>query len=1041
MRVHRDRVFRLDLRGRIAAACLLASLVAVPAGAVAPTANEEAAAKLERLTLPKPAVVGGAASEAAPNATGVQPGGEVRGRSAGAPGFSVAARRKASEGALEAWAGQGAARRFDVRRNARTGLPHRLVGPPVSIVDGPGRGRAFAQASEVESAARAWLAAHPALWAGDETPAASDLALVKAHHVGATWFLVFQQKHLGFEVEGGRVDLRVRDDGGLALLGSDWMPGVDVDPRAAKLAQGVNDARARLEIGFDPGRDRALEAERVVLPLPAEGGGIEYRVADRVRHRTDDPPALWRTCVDANTGETLARENDLRYETGLVTAKVHPATPTDPLATLPLRDAVVGTALDSAYTNAVGRYTMANVSSGTPISAGLRGPYAEIHRTVASAPFLIQNAPPNDTLNFLWQLPQADSSEADAFYHVHVARQYVKKIEPAFNALDYRMPVTVNIPAVCNAYWDGVGVNFFRWGLQGNGRACANTGMIADVVYHEFGHGLTQETWTPFSPSGGMHEGLSDYLAATITNQPVIGRGFFGPGTSIRTTQNTQLVNAPSCGGEVHCIGNAVSGSLWDLRRNLIASLPDSATAIRLADSLFHFAGYGGSAWHDDYAIDLLVVDDDDGNLLNGTPHYGPIKAAFAAHGISVPDTTSGVWIAHTPLPDAAMGAGPFQVDAAMGSFADAFVAGSATLHWRYQGGMWHAVTMTPLGGENYRGAIPTPPGGGPVDYYLTASDAGQRTAASPEDAPVSTHTFYAGNLTTVFADDFETDQGWTSQTSAPSGRWMRVDPNGTPDPDYPTFFYQGEDDHTANAGRFAWVTGDTTAGLDPGAADVDGGCVTLLSPKIDLSALANARLEYWRWFTDETRYDDTLFVEVSGDDGATWTELERQPFTQNAWQKKSFDIASYVNLTSQFRFRVRTCDVGGGSIVEAMLDDFVITTRATGLVAAEDADVPGVAFVGRAQPSPASSGAQVRIAYGVPRAAAGEKAAPTVLSIVDASGRVVRTLVDEELAPGRYSAVWDGTNSRGERAGAGVYLIRFTTAGQHASGKVVRLN
>jgi hypothetical protein len=615
-------------------------------------------------------------------------------------------------------------------------------------------------------------------------------------------------------------------------------------------------------------------------------------------------------------------------------------------------------------------------------------------------------------------------------------RAAIRKIDPAFNALDYRVPVTVNIPSVCNAYWDGVGVNFFKWGLQSSGRACANTGMIADVIYHEYGHGITQETWAPYGPSGAMHEGLSDYLAATITNQPVIGRGFFGPGTSIRSTQNTIQVNAPSCGGEVHCVGNAISGSLWDLRRNLIAAGPDSATAIALSDSLFHFAGYGAAPWHDDYLLDLLVVDDNDGNLLNGTPHYGAIKAAFTAHGIAVPDTTSGVWIAHSPLPDANVGTGPFTVDASMGSFAGGFLPGSAVLHWRVGNGAWNTVAMSALGGDAYRGTIPAPAGGGKVTYYLTAADAGQRTASSPEGAPAELHSFAVGALTGVFADDFETDKGWSSITSAASGRFMRVDPHGTPDPDYPSFFYQGEDDHSANPGHFAWVTGDTTAGLDPGAADVDGGCVTLLSPKIDLSALSNARLSYWRWFTNESSFDDTLFVEVSADDGATWHELERQVYTQNAWVQKSFDIASAIPLTGSFRFRVRTCDTGGGSITEAMLDDFAITTRAFNAVAVEDGDLPTVAFVGGIHPNPAAGGSQVTIAYAVPRGAA-----DALLQVVDASGRVVRTLVQGAVAPGRYAATWDGANSRGERVSAGVYFVRFVSAGHHASGKVVRLN
>jgi hypothetical protein len=152
------------------------------------------------------------------------------------------------------------------------------------------------------------------------------------------------------------------------------------------------------------------------------------------------------------------------------------------------------------------------------------------------------------------------------------------------------------------------------------------------------------------------------------------------------------------------------------------------------------------------------------------------------------------------------------------------------------------------------------------------------------------------------------------------------------------------------------------------------------------------------------------------------------------------------VALTNQFRFRVRTCDVGGGSVVEAGLDDFAITTRSYGTVDAGpgpvgDSDIPVLAFVGSVQPNPARGGSAARIAFGVPRARTGQSGAKAVLQVVDLRGRLVKTLINDSLAPGRYGAIWDGTNTRGERTGAGVYFARLAVDGQSASGKIVRLD
>jgi flagellar hook assembly protein FlgD len=59
-------------------------------------------------------------------------------------------------------------------------------------------------------------------------------------------------------------------------------------------------------------------------------------------------------------------------------------------------------------------------------------------------------------------------------------------------------------------------------------------------------------------------------------------------------------------------------------------------------------------------------------------------------------------------------------------------------------------------------------------------------------------------------------------------------------------------------------------------------------------------------------------------------------------------------------------------------------------------------------------------------------------LSVLDVHGRRVRTLVDGERAPGAHSAIWNGTDQRGERAASGVYLIRLVAGELRATTRVV---
>ena len=65
-----------------------------------------------------------------------------------------------------------------------------------------------------------------------------------------------------------------------------------------------------------------------------------------------------------------------------------------------------------------------------------------------------------------------------------------------------RSTVYVNEDDVCNAYFDGE-LHFYR-----RGGGCNNTGRIADVSYHEWGHGFHYYNLLAGEYDGSMSEGL-----------------------------------------------------------------------------------------------------------------------------------------------------------------------------------------------------------------------------------------------------------------------------------------------------------------------------------------------------------------------------------------------------------------------------------------------------------------------------------------------------------------------------------------------------
>jgi hypothetical protein len=59
-------------------------------------------------------------------------------------------------------------------------------------------------------------------------------------------------------------------------------------------------------------------------------------------------------------------------------------------------------------------------------------------------------------------------------------------------------------------------------------------------------------------------------------------------------------------------------------------------------------------------------------------------------------------------------------------------------------------------------------------------------------------------------------------------------------------------------------------------------------------------------------------------------------------------------------------------------------------------------------------------------------------LRVHDLAGRVVRTLADGVMRPGRYNVNWSGTDDRGRELARGVYFCRFSAGDYRATEKLV---
>jgi len=96
----------------------------------------------------------------------------------------------------------------------------------------------------------------------------------------------------------------------------------------------------------------------------------------------------------------------------------------------------------------------------------------------------------------------------------------------------------------------------------------------------------------------------------------------------------------------------------------------------------------------------------------------------------------------------------------------------------------------------------------------------------------------------------------------------------------------------------------------------------------------------------------------------------------------------------------------------------------------------PGTAIAGpptlMAMPNPFSAGLTVRYAVG--------RVGPVRMRLYDPSGRVVRALLQEPLAPGRQQAQWDGRDEAGRPVPSGVYLCRLEAGRDRVTLPIVLL-
>ena len=612
---------------------------------------------------------------------------------------------------------------WEIRWDERSARPHLLQGQGVALLPGRGNtlpaGRHRPTLAEVEAACRAFLARYPELLRVDGLDLRLDPSRSLAYGADdRVWFVELAQYHQGVPVEGANVFFRL-SHGNLVQFGADRVSEVAVDATPAIGRDGAY-ARALAALGLTRGRvsetvDAGTLRIRPVRPegeapgegMPAvPGQGYAHRLVWEFAFRVTGDAATLQVAVDAHQGGLLGLRDTNQYVDAVVDGGVFARSQLTPefVQGLPFANVVNGT---TKTTNAAGVYDY----EGGTATVTLNGRYVRINDNCGA----ISLANGTDGNLHLGTSAGTDCatpgvggngnthSARSGFYHLTRINRKAATFFPGNTWLNGTVQANMNIQQTCNAFWNGSTVNFYR-----SGGGCNNTGEIAAVFLHEWGHGMDTNSGGS-AGENGSGEAVGDTFAFLETRKSCIGENFrptpcfnctdpsfthrgctgvrdmafFSVGgartiarPSTVTDDNgincdrflttTGAVNCPyltnnglgspyrgPMGYEGHCESVIASGSNWDLVQNLVnrhgkavgwalmddiwyGSLTPSKSAYRVASGgtcnpSATVDGCGATNWYTVY----LPVDDDDGNLANGTPNACRIFAAFDAHGIA----------------------------------------------------------------------------------------------------------------------------------------------------------------------------------------------------------------------------------------------------------------------------------------------------------------------------------------------------------------------------------------------------------------------
>jgi Zn-dependent metalloprotease len=789
-----------------------------------------------------------------------------------------------------------------------------------------------------------------------------NLTYKTTRNADKTTTVVFVQNHAGIPITNSEVAVRLTKNNEVLMFTLDFYDNISLSTTPdLTTAQAIKIAEKDVK---EPIINTKL-GKISILPLP-QTNTYNYALVQEMWVNTLDAsqiPAQYYTLVDVQSGKVLFRQNKVAHCTHNDTHQhttacatntppppkefnvkgyIYPLNQFTPVVLRPMPEIRLFKGLSVFNSDTAGRFSITPTDT-LPYQIKLQGKYCIITNvpTSSTPSVLVKLDTVNNTIILNGASPKMDNLHLSAYYHTNQIHKYMKSLFPTFTGLDFALPTAINLTSgSCNAFYDGNSINFYA-----AGGGCVDIGQLADVVYHEYGHAIHDKMFLQAGSqtNGGLGEGYGDIFGLSLTLNPKLGIGFFGNTTAgIRSYDTPPKIYPRDLTGEVHDNGEIICGAFWDFiqRTNVNTFRPVFKEAFLQAP--YQPEGDEGRLYTD-ILIDMLIADDNDNNLNNGTPHAEHIVWAFARHGITLFSEITTIFT-HYDLTNApATQPINLTADVITDPMVAPFLSDLELSYKTNANTTWQTISMTNGGsGTVYYGAIPPQPAGTLITYYIGMKDVfGNVPQVYPigaNDTTAATLPYYIlVGMANISTQDFENATDWKTQLptdNASGGRWI-ID---TPIPSTKSGQIVQTGTNFSAVGTKCAITGNASgAGSNFGAADVDNGTTTLQSPRINLSGMANPTITYRRWYTNNmgtAPNTDNWVVQVSKD-STNWITIENTPVSELEWRRFAFRTTDYLPNANQIWVRFVASDLGTGSIVEAAVDEFQVW--AGGLVTTND--------------------------------------------------------------------------------------------------------